>query len=134
MKAKPLIAILLAGLIGVITGHNIVPHHHHNDDIHTHAGCENHDASEHSGNHAGESGDPAQHCHAFNGLQYVYEFEKRVEIKPIAKSTSICLIPVIFRFKPLPRKVNHDWSGLPPPLLTGFLGESAGLRAPPSNS
>ena len=137
MKAKPVIAILLGCLIMVIMGHNIVPHHHHPGTLNSHSGCEQQNACEqentcdHSTNHENKSEEPAEHCHAFNGLEFVVSFEKQIYKEPLAETASIFLISLIFKDEPLPRKVFFDCSGVPPPEFTGFLGESSGLRAPP---
>lgn len=134
MNAKPVIAILLGCLIMVITGHNIVPHHHHAGNGHSLPDCEQHNACKQSGDHAGESDEPGRHCHAFNGLEFVLNSEKLLVKKTITASSSIYLIALICNTEPLPREVNYDCAGGAPPDFEGFLGESAGLRAPPATS
>lgn len=131
MKAKPVIALILGCLVMIITGHNILPHHHHTGSVKVDQECLDHSASEHSGDHAGESHDPASHCHAFNGLDYVHNSKKEYDAKLIIASVNHSLLHFIFTDNSLPREVNFDCSGGAPPEFEGFLGESAGLRAPP---
>ena len=155
MKAKPVIALILGCLIMVIMGHNIVPHHHHPGTLNSHSGCEQQyayvqlnspeqqnaceqentceqeNACDHSRNHKCKSEEPAEHCHAFNGLEFVVSFEKQIDKEPLAETSSSFLISLIFKDDPLPREVYFGCSGVPPPEFTGFLGESSGLRAPP---
>jgi len=155
MKVKPVISILLGCLIMVIMGHNIVPHHHHQGLLNSHSGCEQlsvyeqqftceqqitykqqiayeqHDACDHSPDQECKSEEPTEHCHAFNGLEYIVSLEKEFDKKPLTATASICLISHVFKDEPLPREVFFGCSGVPPPEFTGFLGESSGLRAPP---
>lgn len=118
----------------VITGHNIVPHHHHSGIGHSLPDCGQHDACEHSadhGDHAGECDVPATHCHAFNGLEYILNSQKQFDKESIASSVSACFISIIFTEEPLPREVYYSPARGAPPIFEGFMGESAGLRAPP---
>ncbi len=132
--------MLLGCLIMVITGHNIVPHHHHSGVLNSQSGCEQaitseqHDACDHSPAQECKSEDSAEHCHAFNGLEFLVRFEKQIDKKLFTDISSVCLIALIFRDEPLPREVFFGFSAGPPPEFSGFLGESSGLRAPPAIS
>jgi len=134
MKVKILIAILLGSLILVNIGHNIIPHHHHLDYMYSHAGCEQHDANDHPEDHACETEDPSHHCHAFNGFEFVISYEKQLDKVVVTKTSSIYSLTFIPENEPLPREKISYFSGGPPPDMPGFLGESSGLRAPPTNS
>ena len=66
MKLTQLISFLFVGLVLTNLVHNSVPHHHHNDNINTHEGCEENgcDIADQP------TEDPCTHCHAFNGIDY----------------------------------------------------------------
>lgn len=131
MRLKSFIAVILGSLVLVNLGHNIIPHHHHMDDMHSHDGCEQHDIEEQAVNHASEAESPAHHCHAFNGFEYVLSPEVKIEKSPHVKTSGMYSALLINQDEPLPREMKALFSGIPPPDLTGFLGESSGLRAPP---
>lgn len=141
--------MLLGCLVMVITGHNIVPHHHHPGALNSHSGCgqqnvcgqqnageqqnayEQHDARDHTPDHTCNTENPARHCHAFNGLEYLVALKNKVDKKTLTITGRIILISLIQTNEPLPREVFFSCSSGPPPEFKGFLGESSGLRAPP---
>ena len=66
MKVKQAISLLFIGLVLTNLVHNIIPHHHHNDNILSHEGCKDQccDIADMG------PGDFCTHCHAFNDMQY----------------------------------------------------------------
>jgi len=73
MKGLKFIPILLLISIGILIGHNLVPHHHHVAMI-NHPSSQECPASnhEHPGNQKHHDGDHgAKHCHAFNDIHFV---------------------------------------------------------------
>lgn len=162
MKANTLIAISLSSLMLVILGHDMVPHHHHFDEVHSHftntsSTAESHPHGSHEDVHedshfhvhCGEvqvdspvdqnrgckqenrSGDPAGHCHAFNGLEYIPGFEKRTSNPPEKTSQYPCPFDLPFLNGQDSDHYSCRYITGPPPLLNGYLGTSPGLRAPP---
>ena len=129
MKAKSLIAILLGSLILVYVGHNIMPHHHHMDGVHAHAGCDRHDA----GAHAGDADDPASHCHAFNGIEYVLSVE-HLNLHPAQVILRSCPDRPSRDDEPLLQEFTEHRNRGPANDCPGFLGETSGLRAPPQKA
>ena len=130
MKAKSLISILLGSLILVNIVHNILPHHHHMDDLPSQDGCHQHD----EGDHAGDADDPSGHCHAFNGVEYVLSFEQYSSFQPAQMILGYFAVPVSLADEsPSQDFPSHRARG-PSADCPGFLGETSGLRAPPSIS
>ena len=127
MKAKSLITILLGSLILVITGHNIIPHHHHLDDVHSHTGCHQHDADEHDG----ETEDPVTHCHGFNGIEYLPNLENQSGSQPVKWVLSICPVRFPQADTPPPQEFSKHHSRGPTRNFPGIPGKIPGLRAPP---
>ncbi|MFC2112241.1 hypothetical protein ACFLTA_03155 [Bacteroidota bacterium] len=127
MKVKSHIAILLGSLILINLGHNIIPHHHHLDDVYSHDGCDQHDPPEHTG----ETDDPSGHCHAFNGFEYVLSFEKIFKQDHLKSISKVFTAP-IFQYEEPEKKSFYTCRSVgPPPCSPGNLGISPGLRAPP---
>ena len=129
MLKKQFIAILFASVLFANLGHNIVPHHHHIDSILSHQGCH-----EHEGSYAFHTGDPASHCHAFNGIEYFPAPEKQNINKSFKTAKNICLSSVIKLNQPFPHRKIYRPSRGSPPVCTYLLGSSTGLRAPPITS
>ena len=127
MKAKTLIAILLGGLILVNIGHNIIPHHHHLDNVLSHEDCQQHDANE----HAGDADNPYNHCHAFNGLEYVLSFDQYSCLQPAHLILSICPVRISQADEPLSQEFSRHRAMGAAADCTGCLGKTSGLRAPP---
>jgi len=126
MLKKQFIAILFASLLLAYLGHNIVPHHHHHDNIHPCQDCHHHETC----TYAIQTGDPAAHCHAFNGMEYFPTTEKtdlNKSLKSITgPSLSLVLDPGQYHFQNVLRE-----PGGPPPLLERFTYSAFGLRGPP---
>ena len=127
MLKKQFIAILFASILMANLGHNIVPHHHHFDSILTHQGCCDRDADK----SAFHPGDPASHCHAFNGIDYYPAPEKQDFFKPFQTAKYICLSQVIELNQPTPHQEIYRSLRGSPPVFKYLLGSSTGLRAPP---
>jgi len=128
MNARSRIAVLLGSLILVNLGHNIIPHHHHLDDLHSHTGCGQQEKDE----HAGGFDDPTAHCHAFNGIEFVISSENT--LNPEHQKLLSDKFPDRFTpcQKPLTCQAFRYREGGPAPYLAGSFGNSAGLRAPPA--
>ena len=129
MLKKQFIAFLFASVLVANLGHNIVPHHHHIDNIFSHEGCYDHDA----GKYAFHTGEPTSHCHAFNGIEYFPAPEKQSINKPIKTVKNIYLSHIIQLNQPIPRQMLIRPSTGSPPVIC-LLGSSTGLRAPPISS
>ena len=127
MLKKQFIAFLFASVLIANLGHNIVPHHHHIDSILSHHGCQEHDED----NSAFHSGDPTNHCHAFNGIEYYPAPQKQYNIKLFKTAEYICLSQVIELNQTISHKGIFRPSKGSPPVFTYLLGTSTGLRAPP---
>ncbi len=130
MLKKQYIAFLFASVLLTNLGHNMVPHHHHFDSILSHQGCHEQD----EGEYALHKGDPASHCHAYNGIEYFPAPEKPIFAKPVKLIKSIGLPQVVL----LDRSATHQHRRRPSRDLSPFypflLGSSSGLRAPPPAS
>jgi hypothetical protein len=134
MKIRTRIAVFLSSLILVSIGHNIVPHHHHLDDILAHAACHQQEAALKGGklhDHFGDREDPCQHCHAFNGLNYLISFNKDTRPIPVKIMAGNCPQLTSRIDYLLPGKYLICPSGEPIPYFRGFLIETSGFRAPP---
>jgi len=137
MKIKSLISVILSSLLMVSIGHNIIPHHQHLDDILSHISCHHHESGLQAGvlhDHFGAKENPCQHCHAFNGLNYLISFDKD------SWSNSIKIIAgirneLISRIdNQLPWKYFICLNRETVPYFSGFLIETSGLRAPPHSA
>jgi len=124
MKIKSLISVILSSLLMVSIGHNIIPHHQHLDDILSHISCHHHESGLQAGvlhDHFGAKENPCQHCHAFNGLNYLISFGIRTEL--ISRIDN-----------QLPWKYFICLNRETVPYFSGFLIETSGLRAPPHSA
>jgi hypothetical protein len=127
MLKKQFIAFLFASVLLANLGHNIVPHHHHIDSILSHQRCHENDED----NSAFHTGDPSNHCHAFNGIEYYPAPEKQDISKPFKTAKYNCLSQVIELIQPIPQKKFYRPLRGSPAAFTNLLGSSIGLRAPP---
>ena len=127
MLKRRFIACLFAGVLMVNLGHNIVPHHHHTDSILSHRDCRQQD----EGKYAFHPGDPASHCHAFNGIEYYPAPETQSIIKPFKTVKDIFSYRTIQAEQPATYQKIYRPSGDSPLVLNYLLGSSTGLRAPP---
>ena len=127
MLKKQFIAILFASVLFSNLGHNIIPHHHHTDSILSHQACHEHN----EGNDAVHTGDPASHCHAFNGIEYYPAPEKQIISKPFKPVKNIYLSHLIQPNQPILHQKIYVPTRGSPPVFTYLLGSSTGLRAPP---
>jgi hypothetical protein len=127
MKGKSRIAIVLAGLILVITSHNIIPHHHHLDhgisgyDCKDLQACDWHDTS----------GEPIDHCHAFNGIKFIAGIKKWVPSSPDHPVLHGKFTPSAKPVMDLSRGCRIQAIDHPPEILFQAYPSSCGLRAPP---
>lgn len=127
MLGKQFIVLFFAGVMMVNLGHNIIPHHHHLNEIYPCHDCSDRRADEFSIH----LGNPNFYCLAFNGMEY-YPAPKKQDIhKPFKTDPYICLSRVsernhVISFQEILRP-SHD----SPPDLHQLLGSSSGLRAPP---
>lgn len=143
MKAKSLIAILLGGLIMVIIGHDVIPHHHHagiscqaevsvetclHQEEHS---CETGHEHDNCISHSHDHGDHHGHCHAFNELNYITSFEKSFVPQPEFCNVIIGVLLPDETGKPSESENYRNRSGPVPDPFPGYLGASSGLRAPP---
>ena len=127
MRAKSHIAILLGSLILINLGHNIIPHHHHLDDTHSHEECEQHDLDDHT--KAAE--EPARHCHAFNDLQYIPKTKRTLNPDLAECFSGDIPAALLLDTEPVLGNSTGYLSGIPPTCVPGYMGTSPGLRAPP---
>jgi hypothetical protein len=128
MMKRRSIAFLFAGILTVILGHGMVPHHHHFDSILSHPNCRQQD----QGTHDRHPGDPKSHCHAFNGMQFYPTPDTQNTGKPHTTFTDLFLKhaqpPVQSPRYPVIYHPAGDILLLP----TRFPDPSSGLRAPPA--
>jgi len=137
MKIKSLITVFLSSLLLVSIGHNIIPHHHHLDDILSHTACHHHDAQIYEGeinDHFGTKEDPCQHCHAFNGLNYLISFDKDTWSKSVKTLIGNCPELISRIYDQLHGEYFICLSREPVPYFSGFFIETSGLRAPPRSA
>jgi hypothetical protein len=137
MKIKSFIAVLLSSLLMVSIGHNIIPHHHHLDDILSHTACHHHEAELQTGelnDHFGAKENPCQHCHAFNGLNYLISFDKDTWSNSVKTIADNCLEVSSRIDDQLPGEYFIYLSREPIPYFSGFFIETSGLRAPPRSA
>ena len=127
MLKKQFISLLFASVLLANLGHNIVPHHHHIDSILSHQKCHENDED----NSDFHTGDPSNHCHAFNGIDYYPAPEKQDISKPFKTTKYICLSQVFELNQSIPKQeIYHPLRGSPA-AFSDLFGSSIGLRAPP---
>ncbi len=135
MKGLKYISVLLLVNIGILVGHNLVPHHHHLTSI-SHPSSdecpETHKCPATSHEHHDEDGG-TMHCHAFNNIAFVKYNHSQVPIPEMISSfviipdpgyvpdlnTRISSAPGHFLKQPTPSPEvsgNHSLRG--PPVLT----------------
>ena len=128
MKLKQVISVLFISLVFINLVHNVIPHHHHSDDIYTHEGCEDHDRDIADL----ETEDPCTHCHAYNDIQY-FPLSVKIKILPlkhmgndffILSSADLNTEPVHFGSIHASVETHYPYRGLDRRVTS--------LRAPPS--
>ena len=127
MKFKYFITFLFTSLILINLVNNAFPHHHHNDDMLTHEGCENQgcDIADIG------TGEPCMHCHAFNGMQY-FPVTKNTKVISLKHSGSVFIIQPSAGPLMDPGKLQRmAAAGDPPGQCMGLYRNITSLRAPP---
>ena len=85
MKLNHLISFIFISLVLLNLVHDIIPHHHHSENVFTHSCCHDHnDAMVEFG-----QDEPCTSCHAFNGLEY-YPVVENGKITPLKYFSSDC--------------------------------------------
>ena len=127
MLKKQFIAILFASVLLANLGHNIVPHHHHIDSIHTCHNCWDGDAE----GYTFYTENPKHHCHAFNGIEYYPIQEKYSNNKPTKLVKEICLTVVNETVQAIPFQKQFREPGGSPLVRDRLAGSVCSLRGPP---
>ncbi len=126
MKGLKFISVLLLVNIGILIGHNLVPHHHH-------VALVNHPSSheclpgDHE-NHDEDSG--SKHCHAFNDIQFVMYNQSQL---PMPADIFSLLISADPGQVPEPQSgiANTIQPAQNPAVLTAKYSGKLSLRGPP---
>jgi len=126
MKGLKYISVLLQVSIGILIGHNLVPHHHH-------VAMVNHPSSHECppGDHEHHNEDPgSKHCHAFNDIQFVKYNQSQL---PMPADLSPLMISADPKQLPEPQSCNSNslHSGKDHPVLLAKYSGSHSLRGPP---
>jgi len=127
MLKKQFIAILFASVLIANLGHNIIPHHHHIDNIHSSHNCCDRAAE----GYDYYIGNPNHHCHAFNGIEYYPIQEKYSNNKPTKPVNEICLTQVNETVQAIPIQKQFRAPRGSPMVRDRLAGSVCSLRGPP---
>lgn len=126
MKGFKLISVLLLVNIGILIGHNVVPHHHHVAMV-NHPSSHECPAGDHE-HHDEDSG--SKHCHAFNDIHFVKYNQSQL---PTPADLSSLMIQVDRDQVPEPQSgiITKLSSGKIPGMLPAGYSGKLSLRGPP---
>jgi len=127
MRKRQFIAILFVSVLLANLGHNIVPHHHHNDSIFSCHNCCDRDVE----GYKFSNGTPKHHCQAFNGIEYYPIQEKYSNNKPTKLVKEICLTEVNENVQAIPFQKQFREPGGSPLVRDRLAGSVCSLRGPP---
>jgi hypothetical protein len=131
MKPYRYIFIFLTLCFSVFLGHNLIPHHHHSEQVIVPVSAEcpvdHGDTHEH---HSDADHDPL-HCHAFNDV--VFDKYNSIQIREVSPLILTLAIPsVVLVVAPVPTEILSDYVRLKIPDKPSDYFGSRSLRAPPS--
>lgn len=111
-------------------GHNLIPHHHHAEQVMVPVAADCPFDHEDSHNHDHEGHDLPMHCHAFNDV--AFEKYNSVQIPESNQDISTLFIPVTLQLTPpLARNISTPYIQIKiPDKLLACMG-ALSLRAPP---
>ena len=130
MKAHRYISIFLTLCFSVFLGHNLIPHHHHSEQVIVPVSAEcpvDHGSTD--GHHHDADRDPL-HCHAFNDV--VFDKYNSIQLRDLSTHIHALAIPsVIAAVAPLPKETSSIYFHFKiPDKPSGYFGARS-LRGPP---
>ena len=130
MKAHRYISIFLTLCFSVFLGHNLIPHHHHSEQVivpvSTQCPVDHGDADEH---HQDGDHDPL-HCHAFNDV--VFDKYNSIQFRDLSTHIHALAIPsVIAAVAPLPKEISSIYMQFKIPDKPSDYFGARSLRGPP---
>lgn len=130
MKVRSYISLILSICFSVFLGHNLIPHHHHSEQVNVPlaAECPIDHGDTHEHEHDGE--DFPLHCHAFNDV--VFDKYNAIQVPVQSQDLTTLLFPLTFKVIATPaRNISSHYIQIKiPDKRLAYYGARS-LRAPP---
>lgn len=130
MKVRSYISLILSICFSVFLGHNLIPHHHHSEQVNVPvaAECPIDHGDTHEHDHDGE--DFPLHCHAFNDV--VFDKCQSIQLPKVSQDITKILQPLAIKATvPLARNISSHYIQIKiPDKRLAYYGARS-LRAPP---
>jgi len=130
LKTRSYISLILSLCFAVFLGHNLIPHHHHAEQLHVPltSECPIEHSDGHDHDHGG--GSHPLHCHAFNDV--VFHKYNSAQLPDVSRDISTLFVPVTLQVTPLlARDISTPYLQIKIPDKLLACKGALSLRAPP---